>query len=70
MARPWPQKEPQRQKKIGRLGEGFVDVTRRIEDVGPTAGRARFMIRVMFWFGTLTVVAWIAFSAYAAIALS
>jgi hypothetical protein len=32
--------------------------------------RAHSMIKVLFWLGTLTVVAWVAFSAYAAIALS
>jgi hypothetical protein len=57
-------------KKDRRLGEGSVDVVRRIQDVEPTEGRAYFMIRVLFWFGTVTVIAWVAFSAYAAIALS
>jgi hypothetical protein len=28
------------------------------------------MIKILFWLGTLTVVAWVAFSAYAAITLS
>jgi hypothetical protein len=36
----------------------------------PLFERAHFMIRVLFWVGTVAVVAWIAFSAYATIALS